>query len=100
MVSFSDLANGPKLFAENWGPKWGPWGWRIIFTLAVLAIAVGCVAEIGGAGKVVVTDLVALFSTSKPSTAPPLRPPSDPQSCIISGGTNNGVQMQNCPTYH
>jgi hypothetical protein len=48
MVSLSDLANGPKVFEENFGPKWGPRWWRMFFALSILAAATLFLEEIVG----------------------------------------------------
>ena len=98
MVSFSDLIDGPKMFRETFGPKWGPRWWKAFFTVVVLAVALIAAQEIGGVGSNAVFAVRSLFSP--PSTVnpvpPPLQPPVNTQKCVITGSINNGTQTQNC----
>jgi hypothetical protein len=98
MVSLSDLVDGPKMFRETFGPKWGPRWWRVFFVIVVLAVASAAAEEIGGVGSRTVAAARGWFSppsTVNPSSTP-LQPPVNTQKCVITGGTNNGTQIQNC----
>jgi hypothetical protein len=90
MTSFSDLVQGPKMFADAWGPKWGPRYWRVFFTIIVLALAAVALSEIGGFGKAVVVSAYGwLFPAKDPlpvkvppsavTLSVPAQPPSVPQ---------------------
>jgi hypothetical protein len=98
MVSFSDLIDGPKMFRETFGPKWGPRWWWLFFAIIILAAGAFGLSEIGAVGKSAYSEVWGWFS---PKTAPPGigsgRQAPSTGNCEISGGTNNGVQIQNCP---
>lgn len=98
MVSFSDLIDGPKMFRETFGPKWGPRWWKLFFTVVVLAIALVAAQEIGGVGTNAVSAVRSWFSPTSTvkSGELPLQPPVNTPKCVITGGTNNGIQTQNC----
>jgi hypothetical protein len=97
MASFSDLlANGPKMFEEHLGPKWGPRLWRAFFIVGVLAITAAGLSEIGGFGKGLFSTISGLFSPSSTGPAPPGQMSSQPSNCMISGGTNYGNLKQTC----
>jgi hypothetical protein len=65
--------------------------------VVVTTIAFG-ISEIGGFGKAVISDVSGWFSPPKITTqVPSSQTPSGTGKCIISGGTNNGTQVQNCP---
>lgn len=98
MVSFSDLIDGPKMFRETFGPKWGPRWWKAFFTVVVLAVALIAAQEIGGGGSNVVSVVRGWFSPTSTvkSGQQPLQPPVNPQKCVITGGENKGVQIQTC----
>jgi hypothetical protein len=94
MVSLSDLTNGPKMFKETFGPKWGPRWWKVVFTIAVLAIVTACLVEIGGGGKAAYTEIKAWLYPPTTSSRPSV--PLQPQGCAITGGENHGSIVQNC----
>jgi hypothetical protein len=96
MVSFSDLINGPKMFRETFGPKWGPRYWRAFFVIAVAALATVGLSQIGGFGKSLYSEVREWFSpaSSRPQLPSTVLP--QPGNCIISGGENRGKIEQNC----
>jgi hypothetical protein len=97
MISLSDLLNGPKMFEETFGLQWGRRFWLAFFTVAVLAIAAVCLTEIGGFGRDLLSAVSGWFSPSSTAPGPTaLQPPGKAQKCVITGGTNNGTQIQNC----
>jgi len=96
MPSFSDLIDGPKMFQNTFGQKWGPRLWWAFFSVVVLAIGVVALSQIGGVGKSAYSEIKGWFSPT--SSQPPLAgtvPPSS-GSCIVSGGENRGKIIQNC----
>lgn len=94
MVSLSDLTDGPKMFRETFGPKWGPRWWRVVFTIVVIAIACAAAEEIGGTGSKALASIRGLFfHTAQPA---PSQSPAGAQKCVITGGENKGVQVQTC----
>jgi hypothetical protein len=90
MVSLTDLANGPKVFEDTLGPKWGPRWWRSVFIIAVFAIVAACLMEIGTFGKAVVVNLrewILPIQESQPAKLPSSIehvPPGSPTSPAIT----------------
>jgi len=74
MVSLSDLLNGPKLFEDNFGARWGPRLWRGFFILALGAIVIVCLTTIGGFGRAIYSEVAGWLPgiTAPPPPPPPL----------------------------
>jgi hypothetical protein len=96
MVSITDLTDGPKMFRETFGSKWGPRLWRGFFTIVVLAISAVAVSQILGGWHSVYSEVAGWFSP--PSTSAPTSPrvSSQPSGCIVSGGNKYGKIEQTC----
>jgi hypothetical protein len=93
MALFSDLLNGPEMLREAFGHRVGMTIWRVV----LLAVAIGIVA-VAATQVTGFTQLVFAVPHGPVSVSPipPLQPPVKTQKCVITGGTNNGTQIQNC----
>jgi hypothetical protein len=86
MVSLSDLANGPKLFEETFGRRWGRRYWRVFFAVAVLAILVACLEQIGAFGEKAFVRSNAWYQAAgawlypKKATLTPAAPPANAEA--------------------
>jgi hypothetical protein len=81
MVSLNDLTNGPKMFQETFGSKWGPRFWRIVFTIVVIAIVTAAMSQIFGSWHAAYLEVAGWFSSSSskiPPQPPVAPPPSNP----------------------
>jgi len=94
MVSLSDLTNGPKMFKETFGPKWGLRLWRTTFAIVAFAIVTVAISQAFGGWHSIYSEVRAWFSPPSTSAAP--SPPVPPQGCNITGGENHGSIVQNC----
>jgi hypothetical protein len=82
MVSLTDLTNGPKMFQETFGSKWGPRLWRAVFTIVVVAIVTGAMSQIFGSWHAAYLEVAGWFSPSTSSppgrSQTPVNGPSNP----------------------
>lgn len=80
MVSLTDLTNGPKMFQETFGSKWGPRLWRAVFTIVVVAIVTAAMSQIFGSWHAAYLEVAGWLSpsASSPPKMPPQLPPSNP----------------------
>lgn len=92
MVSLSDIVDGPKMFRETFGPKWGPRLWWIFFVIVVLGIASAAAEEIGGVGSRTVAAAREWFSPPPAISGVP----AAPGDCTISNSTIYGSAKQTC----
>jgi hypothetical protein len=84
MVTLTDLTNGPKMFQETFGSKWGPRLWRVVFTIVVIAIATAAMSEIFGSWRSAYLEIAGWFS---PSPSSPPKGPSQPPMGIPPSNT-------------
>jgi hypothetical protein len=105
MSDYSELLDkGPKMFAEQFGPVWGPRLWKATFIVVVLAVLSVALTQIGGLGKGVLSAVSGWFSPVPTVVEGPKHPqpssespaPTGTRKCEISGGTNYGKIDQTC----
>src|ERR1700684_3967432 len=101
MVDFPDPKKGRQVFEDLYGSERGPRRFRavlmVVVPLAVIAGVLVLLAQITGSGRAIYSDVRGWLSP--PPTPPvqvPLQPPVNSQKCVITGGDNQGVQIQNC----
>ena len=99
MIDFPDPEKGRKVFEDLYGRERGPRRFRailkVLVPLIVIAAVVVLVAQIAGSGNAIYSNVRGwLFPP------PPIQGPSQSaggtQKCVIKGGENKGVQIQNC----
>lgn len=96
LADLPDPEKGQKMFENLYGQERGRRRFRAILRflvpLAIVAAFFFLIAQIAGSWSTIYSGARGLFSQLPSSQQPP-----GTQKCVITGGTNNGTQIQNCP---